>query len=123
MNYAQANRVAGGDLQLDLDTSCGFASSPSYDQIYFMVMEGRVVLTRVTDPRVRTLSGIGVGSTSAQINRAYGRRIRRQGGAYHYVPTDREDRNHRIVFNVEDGVVTSIEVGELPHVGEEASCF
>jgi len=102
------------------------------DEIGFMVIDG--VIARVDvwqDSPVKTVSGIGIGSTEAEIIARFPGQIEVTPHEYtdgHYltfVPRDAADRNYRIVFetdSAENNRVTQFRAGRLPEVNFIEGC-
>lgn len=91
---------------------------------------GEIVRTDVERPGVRTLSGVGVGSSVQALRRAYGTQVHmepRPGGEAGdhyvvYVPRDRFDRDFRVVFETTDGRVTAYRSGLLSSIKSDVGC-
>jgi hypothetical protein len=100
---------------------------PSAD---LMVEDGRVVRVDIDDPSVRTLHGVGVGSTEAEVRAVYGDQLEISPRPYaedvglwmELVPRRADNRGTRIVFATLEGRVTSIHAGLVPAVGYVESC-
>lgn len=85
------------------------------------VEDGTVERLDVTATGVTTRSGAGVGSSLDELQDLFGDRLRvaeNDDGstAATFVPTDPEDANYRIIFDVEDGSVVRYRSGSLPLV-------
>ena len=103
---------------------CGYVIPKIYPGLGLMVTNDEVVRIDVFDEPVLTLSGIGIGSTEAEVLAAYGDRISEephpylgdQGKYLVYVPQDAVDAEYRLVFETASGVVTNFRAGQLPEV-------
>lgn len=128
MTVTEAIQAAGVPLE-----SSGDAGSPECEfyepkdnaaNIAFMVVDGRVVRADAwQSSSVTTRSGLGVGSTEAQIQERFPGQIEIEPHEYidgHYVifvPKDAGDRNYRIVFETDAaGRVLQLRSGRLPEV-------
>lgn len=125
---AMGSNLAPGTIARD----CGYASTRD-EEISFYTRNGRVAQASVYGGNARTRSGIGLGSSVDDLRRAYPGRLtdggmgpEGQGHDYVYVPQDTADQNYRIVFTVDEGRVTALDVGTLPDIlrrGESSRCF
>lgn len=128
MTVAEATQAAGVPLK-----SSGEAGSPECEfyepsdnaaNIAFMVVNGRVVRADAWQGSpVTTRSGLGIGSTEAQIQAMFPGQIEIEPHEYidgHYVvfvPKDAGDRNYRIVFETDvAGRVLQLRSGKMPEV-------
>ena len=137
MTLNEASAAAGVAIRLHpgesggLDCSYAYAAS-GLDEVGFMVVGGRIVRIDVghKDPaRVKTLSGIGKGSTEAEVMRAYPGQIRVEGhpyveGAHNlvYVPADPAFRPYSMIFESIDGRVARFRSGLADPVGWIEGC-
>jgi hypothetical protein len=100
------------------------------DGIQFMVAFGRVAAIDVTNPDIRTRSGLGVGTTSTELLARLGDLIEEQPNAFDaaltnlvFVPADESDANQRIIFSVDDtGTVVTYRSGQVPEVFYSTTC-
>lgn len=136
MTVAEAARAAGDRLRVedsgnDNQWECGYVVPDQTSGLSFMTERGRVVRADVINPSIRTVSGIGVGSSEADVRRAYGSQIRVEPHPYGdandhymvYVPRDRADRNYRVIFGTFDGYVTGYRSGLRPAVEYIEGCL
>lgn len=106
------------------DSDCGYVRpSVPYHGIFLMTDGDRIVRADMTVPYVRTRSGIGVGSSEAEVRAAYGDRITTEGHPYDddsryliYTPRDAADAHYRVIFETAWGYVTRYRSGLLPAV-------
>lgn len=90
----------------------------------FMVVNRQIARVDVDTPGVLTLSGIGVGSTEAEVRAAYPGQIRTESHPYSgpewhyliYVPRDRADRRFGLIFETDGVRVRSYRAGRQPEV-------
>ena len=136
MTVAEATRATGQPLSAvdsgnDNQWACGYVEPGATRGVSFMTAEGRVVRADVSNPTIRTLSGIGVGSSEADVRQAYGGRIVSAPHVYGdngdvdliFVPRDRADRDYRVVFEVIDGYVVTYRSGLYPAVTYVEGCL
>lgn len=128
---SEFRRAMGRDLAPgEISSDCGYASSRD-GEVSFYTRNGRVAIAKVYEGRPRTRSGIGIGTPVEDLIAAYpDRLVAGLGGEAEallvYTPRDRSDRGFRINFSVDDGAVSSIEIGTTPDIlstGEASRCF
>lgn len=93
--------------------------------VRFLAANAEIVRVDIESGPITTISGYGIGSTRAQILEAFGDRIEDGPGlsAIQYVPVDAPDIDKRVVWEVdEEGVVTSLRAGRLPHIEPRVAC-
>ncbi|MCQ3808478.1 MAG: hypothetical protein OXB92_04215 [Acidimicrobiaceae bacterium] len=81
----------------------------------------------IVDGPVTTVSGYGIGTTAEQLVAAFGDQLEREvvdadTVNFVFVPRDAGDAEFRVVFTVEDGVVTTYRSGRLPMILQESPC-
>lgn len=101
------------------------AAAPS--GISFLVHSSTIERVDIVDGPVKTISGFGIGSSDEQLVAAFGEKLERQVIDANtveliFVPTDAGDANFRVVFTVEDGVVTTYRSGRLPMILQDDPC-
>lgn len=97
----------------------------------FMVREKKIIRVDISNTRIKTISGIGVGSTRAEVLKTYGDRIAESAHQYiergnylTYMPKDAADKNFRLVFETDaNGKVMNFRVGLFPHVMMVEGCL
>jgi hypothetical protein len=106
----------------------GFRGDPYSPQFTFR--DGSLVVVQVFTPGLATLSGVAVGSTAADIQAAYGDRVTAQPAPdgnparelWVFLPSDEVDQVYRLVFDLTDGVVTSVRFGAAEIVADQPGC-
>ena len=96
----------------------------------FMFAKGRVVRIDVSSVGIRTASGAGVGDTEAKIKELYAGRITLEPHKYdpenghylNYSPADKIDSKYGMVFETDNGIVTSFRVGAIAAIGLVEGC-
>jgi hypothetical protein len=132
MTVAAAERALGARLRLNDSESaseaCVYAQRRDRRDkgVAYMVEGGRVSRIDISESGIRTARGIGIGSTIAQIRKAYGRAIMSHPNTY----TDQPEfelslPGHRfgLVFLTEHGSVTAMRGGSYPAVGYVEGCL
>jgi hypothetical protein len=136
MTVEEASRAAGVSLISEGESgSSGCSYVRPQDQprgmIGFMVTDGRIARVDISgDSRIKTLSGLGIGSTETEIEARFPGQIEVtpheyvQGGHYlAFVPRDESDRSYRIIFETDpNGRVTRFRSGKLSEVAWVEGC-
>ncbi|MGH9226002.1 MAG: hypothetical protein ACRD2W_19940 [Acidimicrobiales bacterium] len=135
MSLEEASAATGQDIRIDprtdLGRGCAHATAEGGPEgLQFMVVDGRIARVEVVPGPVRTVSGVGVGSTQAEVLAAYPDRIRVQANPYSghlggkdliYVP-DASSEHLSLLFEVLDGLVMRFRSGWLPAVMAPEGC-
>ncbi len=131
MTVSEAEKA--GDIKLDFGGyqtgTCRYGSTKSLKDIDFMFSKGTLARVDVGNPLTKTLSGVGVGDSEADVFAAYGEQLERDANYYDpenasyltYVPEDSSD-NTRVLFDVMDGKVINIRAGRLPEINYVEGC-
>ena len=131
MTRAQTERALAARLLVDYpdedSQACGMARRrDGRDKaIHYMIENGRVARIDVDDPKVTTARGVGIGSTVAQVRRAYGKALRSQLNQYSEQP-DLEIKGPRgfgIIFETDGQRVLTMRGGRYPAVAYVESCL
>ena len=131
MTVAEAEAETGVCLRPDrpVNQDCyHVVPDPGPEGISFLVTEGTIERVDVFGGSVTTRSGIGLGSTEAEVNEQFGSslevRPHPQGGGSEMVlvPTDEADAVFRVVFETNGEVVTRFRSGRLPQVEPTLPC-
>lgn len=135
MTVAEASRAAGVPILSIGDQptpGCEYvAPEGKSENVAFMVIDGRIARIDIWEnSRITTRSGLGIGSTEAQINTLFPGQVEVTPHEYtdgHYVafvPKDAADNNYRIVFETDAaGRVTQFRAGKLPEVMWVEGCL
>ncbi|RMH79140.1 MAG: hypothetical protein D6683_06750 [Actinomyces sp.] len=129
MTVATAQEAAGTALvPLDPLGDCyRVAPVDAPEGIVFVVSEGTIERADITAGPVTTRSGVGIGTPESRVIELFGDRIERQVSAdgrvaLVFVPRDPNDAAFRVVFDIDDGVVSSLRAGRVPLVFAEPPC-
>lgn len=135
MPVAQAIRILGVTLIEDRLASgepdkCYFIHpNGTSETISFMVLNAKVVRADVSSARVKTESGLGVGSLEKDILKRWPKQIRRiqqnSDSKHHFlefIPLAKHEKDFRILFETDGKRVTKFRVGLLPGVGYSDGC-
>lgn len=127
MTVAEAEAAAQTSLVDDSAASCRYVSPAGLSGVSFMVVNGEVARSDITEPTVATRSGIRVGASADAVREAYGDRIEEEEGLYDntlltFVPNDPSDET-RLVFDTDGIRVTGMQAGRLPEVEYPEGCF
>ena len=130
MTTAQAAAAASIPMRLQSAVgSCGkatFVGGPP--GLSFMTNLDGIRRVDVTEPSIKTAEGIGIGSTEAEVTRAYGNRVTTQpheytNGHYLVVTSEKPDlANYRFVFETDGTRVTLFRSGVEPDVEFVEGC-
>ncbi|MBU42126.1 MAG: hypothetical protein CMN76_02815 [Spirochaetaceae bacterium] len=78
---------------------------------------------------IRTISGISIGSSEADVRKAYGPKIKEETHKYVegwkqliFVPSEESDKHLRLVFTSDGTRVQQISVGRLPEILDAEAC-
>lgn len=142
MTIAEAEKALGARLKIvfseDNDAmSCGTGSRADgrNGDVSYMVMKGRIVRIAIfrpdegtpSNPPVRTPKNVGVGSSETAVQSAYGSIVEVEPHPYgtendHYLIVKTADGKRGIIFETEDGKVSSFRAGVYPEVGYIEGC-
>lgn len=132
MTLAQLERALGERLALaPAEEECEYIRPRALPPGTMLMLVGRrVEHVDVDSGTVTTLSGIGIGSTEAEVHQAYPGQIRSQphpynGPEWHYVlfqPRDSVDRRFGLIFETDGTRVRSFRAGRYQPVGWIEGC-
>lgn len=95
----------------------------------FTFRDGLLVVVQVFTPDLVTRSGIGIGSSSADVASAYGDQIEARPDPNDparqlliFVPSDPENQIYRLVFDLTDDRVTTMRFGATEIVADQPGC-
>jgi hypothetical protein len=131
MTVAAAERALGARLRPSDPTSdknCSYFERRDRREkgVVYMVEHGRISRIDISEAGIRTARGIGVGSTIAQISKAYGRTISSHPNTYGGEPEfELILSGHRfgLDFETENGRVSAMRGGRYPSVGYVEGCL
>lgn len=81
------------------------------------LLDGRVATVAIDEGGWKTLSGVGLGASAADVRRTYADQVQEEDGALVFVPRDPDDVN-RVAFELSGDVVSRIVAGSLGEVEE-----
>lgn len=129
MTVAEAQEAAGTLLVPTASIGACYHVVPEEapEGIVFMVLNGTIERVDVNSGPVTTRSGIGIGSSDADVVDLFGERIEREvraDGAVDliFVPQDANDKAFRVVFRVTDGRVSALKAGRVSHIMADEPC-
>jgi len=135
MSLDEASSATGQAIRVDPRTDRGRGCAHAIadggpPNLRFMVVNGRIARVEAGPGPVRTLAGVGAGSTEAEVLAAYPDRIRVQPNPYTghlggkdliYMP-DEASRHLSMLFEVSDGRVRTFRSGWDPAVMAPEGC-
>ena len=131
MTVAAAEHALGARLRVDAspvaDGECSSAvrRDGRDKQITYMVEGGRITRIDIDTAQVRTAKGVGLGSTIAQVRKAYGATFRSHPNPYTELP-DLEVRTpgsrFGLIFETDHGRVITMRSGKYPSVAYSEHC-
>jgi hypothetical protein len=112
-------------------TECYYLEPQGVPQgVSFMITDGRVSRIDITSSRYTSLSGATVGQGEKQVSKLYKGKLEvtphhydENGHYLTYVPTDKKDKNYRMVFETDGSKVTMFRTGKLPEVEFVEGCL
>lgn len=128
MSVEEAQKVLGERISGDKDAFgnplCYYVYAESVPEgVGFMVEEERIVRVDIDVPGISTRSGISVGDSETELLSTYPQRLNKTENKYAesisdyiYVPQDTEDKEYRLLFEVENGTIIHMRAGILPAV-------
>lgn len=95
--------------------------------ISFLVHASTIERVDIVSGPIPTRSGIGIGTSAEHLVNTFGDKLERQvidadTVNLIFVPTDASDADFRVVFTVEDGVVTTYRSGRMPMILQDDPC-
>ena len=133
MTVAEAQQASGltfkREANYDTDECYYVAPASGPTDVGLMVTNGVIARFDVWEGSRTTLSGIGIGSTEAQIKQAYGNKVSVERHHYDenghymvYTPTDDADAQYRMIFETDGKKVIGIRTGKLPEAFYVEGC-
>ena len=125
MTEAEAEAATGDELYAENESpteGCSYLKVRGLSGVSFMLADDEIARVDVSEQGVMTKSGIGIGSSSEMVARAYGDRVEATEHEYNpsgeyltFVPNDPSDST-RIVFETSDEQVSYMRAGRKPEV-------
>lgn len=135
MTLEEASAAAGTPIRTrpsdPFGPECQYAYAAAVPGVAFMVINGRIARVDAGEPQgnLRTVSGIGRGSTEDEVKRTYPGRIRVEGHPYVptgrylvYVPADAGLSHLSMIFETDGRVVTRFRAGLKNAVAQIEGC-
>lgn len=123
---AQAAAAGGLDTPASFDECIISGFSDRDEMVWFMVVDGEVVLVDVHDPDVATLAGARIGDTEARIRSLYPESLEVRPHRYtegnYLIASPNRGGPFRIVFETDGMVVQNYRAGTLPAVEWVEGC-
>ena len=106
--------------------NCHYTHAPGHDQTSFMMIDGHLVRIDVEAPGIETSTGIQVGASEADVQRAYGAKVIVSADQYidngHYLTVRSADGHRGIRFVTERGKVTMFYAGTYEAIQYVEGC-
>ncbi|MEH1778062.1 MAG: hypothetical protein V7L26_02720 [Nostoc sp.] len=137
MTVEQASKASGTRLISNNYTNDGSNSNCFYIQpesnpknITFMVTNGRISRVDILgNKKITTVKGARIGDTKARVISLYKGNIQETNSEssssirlLRFTPTDRNDKNYRLIFEIYENRVNSFRSGKLPEVEYSEGC-
>lgn len=131
MTVDQASAAAGATIRVGADDfgGCRYAWLPAFEGLDLLVIDGQIGRVGVGDGPFRTVSGIGIGATEAEVHRVYGSRITVERHWYHptghylvYIAADPSLQQFSLLFETDGRVVTAFRSGLKAAVARPEGC-
>jgi hypothetical protein len=94
-----------------------------------MVTNGKIARVDISNPQIKTLSGIKIGDREDQVKSVYGDRLQikthpynKQGHYLIYIPRDRAEKQYRIIFETNGRQVVNWRFGRVDEVNWVEGC-
>ena len=97
-------------------SACSTVAVPGRTGVSVLVRDGRITVVAVRTPGIATKSGIAVGQAAARVQAVYGSSVTAADDGYVFAPGPGSDAELRVAFEVKNGRVTVIRVGEAADV-------
>lgn len=129
LTVAEAERAAGTQLNPCGPVAECYRVTPvqAPEGISFVVTAGTIERVDIIAGPVTTRSGIGIGSTTAEIEELFAGSLEPRDNPdgtvdVVFIPSDGADTEFRVVFTTRDDVVERFRAGRLPLVDEPVGC-
>jgi len=134
MTVQEAEKISGVSLNptyTDYDPVCFYVASESGPSgVKFMIVDNQIRRVDITESTTSTLSGARVGDAEKTILKLYGNKIvvephkyDEQGHYIIFVPTDKWDKQYRLIFETSQKRVTQFRIGLMPEVEWVEGCL
>lgn len=134
MTLAEAAQAAGSAFVAEgrVVGPCSFYVATDFADagVRWLVAYDRIAVVHVDQPGIVTRSGLGVGTTVADLQARFGDQLEERPSPfdatiteYVLVPTDENDARQRVIFEADaSGTVVRYHSGQLPEVEYSAAC-
>lgn len=97
-------------------SACSTVAVPGRTGVSVLVRDGRITVVAVRTPGIATKSGVAVGQEAARVQAVYGSSVTAADDGYVFAPGPGSDAELRVAFEVKNGRVAVIRVGEAADV-------
>jgi hypothetical protein len=134
MTVAEATQAAGSPFERltpDLGPCTMYQATDFKDAgVRWLVAFDRIAVIHVDKPGVVTRSGLGVGSSAADVRARFGEQVTERPSPYDaavtelvFTPLEENEARQRVIFDVDgSGQVVRFRSGQLPEVDYSANC-
>jgi hypothetical protein len=128
MRVDQVNALLDNGLVIpSMRSDCEYMSLRAEPKgVSFLFENGTLSVVSVKSGTVRTVEGVGIGDTEKTVNSVYEGRVVTQPAKYtsghRLIVTPKNNGNHRLVFETENGKVTQFASGREPAVEYVEGC-
>lgn len=133
MNLEEASAAAGqplvGSNPEEGNQSCYEAiHQEGLEGISFIINNGQVAVVHIMNEKLATLRGARVGQSMEDVLNMYPNELTEEPAIegrsmFTYTPNDQKDKNLRLKFLSDEGVIIAISVGRLPEIEAEEFCY
>src|SRR5260370_42137142 len=109
-----------------VDQGCFYINARGHDNVSFMIIDGHVARVEVGAPGVKTLTGIQVGDSEAQVQKVYGAKLKVTEHAYidtgHYLTVRSSDGRYGVRFEADAGKIVRFYAGKYDAIQYVEGC-